>query len=49
MAGGIADFCMFKEKKNEVFLPENFTFWGKVIIIIKMDNYGYYKVEILYK
>ena len=32
-----------KTKKIKVFLPENFTFRGKVIIIIKMDNYGYYK------
>ena len=49
MAGCKADFSMEKERKNKVFLPENFTFLGKVIIIIRMDNYGYYKVEILYK
>ena len=28
-------------EKNMLFSSENFTFRGKVIIIIKMDNYGY--------
>jgi hypothetical protein len=41
MAGRKADFSMEKGRKYKVFLPENFTFWGKVIIIIRMDNYGY--------